>query len=97
MDFPSQPSICDALVGGVGEIPYKMAGQCIDDIVLVEEESVKEAVLFLMDKEKVIAEPAGAVGVAAVMAEPELFKNKNVAIIISGGNLDFSLIKSIQR
>ncbi len=96
-DFPSEPSICDALIGGVGEIPYNMSRQCIDDIVLVEEESIKEAVLFLMDKEKVIAEPAGAVGVAAVMAEPELFKNKNIAIIISGGNLDFSLIKAIQR
>ena len=95
MDFPSQPSICDALIGGVGEIPYQMAKQCIDHIVLVEEERIKEAVLFLMDKEKVIAEPAGAVGVAAVMADPELFKNKNIAIIVSGGNLDFSLVRSM--
>lgn len=96
-DFPSEPSICDALVGGVGEIPYKMAEQCIDDIILVEEEKIKKALLYLMDKEKVIAEPAGAVGVAAVITNPEMFRNRNVAIVISGGNLDFSVIKSIWR
>lgn len=97
MDFPSEASICDALIGGVGEIPYSMAKQCIDDIIQVEEESIKEAIIFLMDKEKLIAEPAGAVGIAAIMANPRLFRNKNTAIVISGGNLDFSLIKSIIR
>ena len=39
-----------------------MSQQCIDDIILVEEEKIKEAILFLIEKEKVIAEPAGAVG-----------------------------------
>jgi len=94
-DFPSEPSICDALVGGVGEIPYKMSRKCIDDIIIVEEEKIKEALLFLIQKEKIIAEPAGAVGVAAFMANPEVFRNRNVAIVISGGNLDYLLIKSI--
>ena len=91
-DFPSEASICDALIGGVGAIPYNMAKQCIDEIILVEEEKIREAILFLMEKEKIVAEPAGAIGVAAFRANPALFKNKNVAIIISGGNLDFSLI-----
>jgi len=94
-DFPSGPSICDALVGGVGEIPYKMSQQYIDDIIIVEEEKIKKALLFLIEKEKVISEPAGAVGVAAVMAYPEAFRNRNAAIVISGGNLDYSLLKSI--
>lgn len=94
-DFPSEPSICDALVGGVGEIPYKMSQKYIDDIILVEEKKIKEAIMFLIEKEKVIAEPAGAVGVAAVMANPEVFRDRNVAIVVSGGNLDFSLLKSI--
>ena len=94
-DFPSQPSICDALIGGVGELPYRMSQQCIDDIILVEEEKIKEAILFLIEKEKVIAEPAGAVGVAAIMTNSELFKSRNIAIVVSGGNLDYSLLKSI--
>lgn len=91
-DYPSEQSICDALVGGVGEIPYKMAHKLIDDILLVDEEMIKEAILFLMTKEKVIAEPAGAIGVGAIMSKPKLFENKNTAIVISGGNLDDKLI-----
>lgn len=94
-EFPSQPSICDALIGGVGEIPYMMSQQCIDDILIVEEEKIKEAILFLIEKEKVMAEPAGAVGVAAIMTNYDLFEDRNVAVIISGGNLDYSLLKSI--
>lgn len=94
-DFPSEPSICDALIGGVGEIPYKMADKCIDDIVQVDEEIIKEAILFLMTKEKVIAEPAGAIGVGAIMSNPKLFQGKNIAVVISGGNLDGKLMKEI--
>ncbi|MCK9216433.1 MAG: threonine/serine dehydratase [Firmicutes bacterium] len=94
-DYPSQPSICDALIGGIGEIPFNMADKCIDDILLVEESDIRKAVHHLMTKEKVIAEPAGAVGVAAVLNYPHIFDNKNTAIIISGGNLDKKLMKDI--
>lgn len=90
--FPTEPSICDALVGGVGYIPYIMAEQCIDDIIVVEEEDIAKAVSFLIKKEKIIGEPAGAIGVAAVRRNPSLFKGKNVAIVITGGNIDEGLM-----
>ena len=93
--YPTEDSICDALVGGVGDIPYKMAKQCIDDIIVVEEEDIVNAIKFLLLKEKVVAEPAGAVGVAAVRSNAELFKGKNVAIVITGGNIDEELLRSI--
>lgn len=95
--YPTEDSICDALVGGVGEIPYKMAKQCIDHIIVVEEEDIADAIKFLLFKEKIIAEPAGAVGVAAVRKDPELFKGKNVAIVITGGNIDEELLLSIVK
>ncbi len=51
--FPTKPSICDALVGGgVGYIPYKMAKNCIDEIILVDEDDIGRAVSFLIRKEK---------------------------------------------
>lgn len=90
--YPTKDSICDALVGGVGDIPYKMAKKCIDDIIVVEEEDIANAIGFLLKKEKVVAEPAGAIGVAAVRKNPDLFKGKNVAIVITGGNIDADLI-----
>lgn len=93
--YPTEESICDALVGGVGEIPYKMAKDCIDHIIVVEEEDIAEAVKFLLLKEKVVAEPAGAVGVAAVRKYPQLFKGKNLAIVITGGNIDGELLTAI--
>lgn len=90
--YPTEDSICDALVGGVGEIPYKLARETIDDIIVVKEEDIKRAVKHLILKEKTIAEPAGAIGIAAVLADPDLFENKNVAIVITGGNIDEDLL-----
>lgn len=90
--YPTKTSICDALVGGVGYIPYQMAKKCIDDIIVVEEEDIADAIRFLLKKEKVVAEPAGAIGVAAVRKNPHLFEEENVAIVITGGNIDDDLM-----
>lgn len=90
--YPSEPSICDALIGGVGYIPFKMARECIDDIWVIEEEYIAKAVAFLANKEKTIAEPAGAIGVAAVIKNHDQLKGKNVAVVITGGNIDKQLL-----
>ena len=94
-EFPSDESICDALIGGVTEIPFKMAGQCIDDIIVVSEESIRKATAILLTEEKVVAEPSSATGIAALMDNPEYFEGKNVAIVITGGNLDKILMKKM--
>ncbi|MFA9422643.1 MAG: threonine/serine dehydratase [Sedimentibacter sp.] len=94
-EFPSEESICDALIGGVTEIPFKMAKQCIDDIIVVSEESIRKATAILLTQEKVVAEPSSATGVAALMENPEYFQGKNVAIVITGGNLDEDFMKKI--
>lgn len=94
-EFPSEDSICDALIGGVTEIPFKMAGECIDDIIVVSEEAIKKATGILLTEEKVVAEPSGAVGVAALLENPQYFEGKNIAIVISGGNLDKELMQKI--
>lgn len=90
--FPIEETICDALVGGVGEIPYNMAKDYIDDIWEVKEEMIAKAVPFMINNEKVIAEPSGTIGVAAILQDPFLIKGKNVAVVISGGNIDEELM-----
>jgi threonine dehydratase len=95
IEYPSKPSICEALIGGVGEIPFELSNYCIDDILLVEENDIKKALIELINREKVISEPSGAVSYGAIMSYPEYFENKNTAVIISGGNLDFELLKKI--
>ncbi len=94
-EFPSEESICDALIGGVTEIPFKMAKECIDDILVVQETTIRRATGYLLTEEKVVAEPSGAIGVAALMENPEYFKGKQVAIVITGGNLDGSLMREL--
>lgn len=90
--YPSEESICGALVGGVGKLAYEMAEDFIDDIIVVEESYIREAVKFLMVNEKTIAEPSGAIGVAALLKNPGIFKGKNVAIVLTGGNIDEELL-----
>lgn len=92
--YPSRPSVCEALVGGVGEIPYRMARKCIDDILLVKESTIKEAVIQLIDHDKVLAEPSAAVGVACLMEHRERFRGRKVGVVISGGNIDLEALKS---
>ena len=94
-DYPSEESICDALIGGVFDIAFRMAKECIDDILVVSEASIREATARLLTDEKVVAEPSGAIGVAALLEKPELFEGKNVAIVISGGNMDKALMQKI--
>ena len=94
-EFPSEDSICDALIGVVTEIPFKIANQCIDDIIIVSEETIKKATRFLLTEEKVVSEPSGAVGVAALLEKPEYFEGKNIAIVVTGGNLDKALMEKI--
>ncbi|HWQ51282.1 MAG TPA: threonine/serine dehydratase [Terriglobales bacterium] len=87
-------TVCDALVGGVGEIPFAMR-DVIDDVLVVEEADIRAAVRSLVLDDHVVAEGAGAVGVAAYDRNTALFEGKNVAIVISGGNIDGSRLAAI--
>jgi len=93
--YPSKPSICEALIGGIGEIPFKLAPQCIDEVLTVKEETIKKAVKLLLETEKVLAEPSGAVGVACLLDHQDRFKHNKIAVVISGGNIDLTLLKSL--
>ncbi len=93
--YPSKPSLCDALIGGVGEIPFKLAPRCIDELLIVREETIKRAVGLLVETQKVLVEPSGAVGVACLLEYTEKFRDQRIAVIISGGNIDLTLLKSL--
>ena len=71
-----------------------MSKECIDDIMLVKEETIKQAVIKLIEHDKVLAEPSAAVGVACLLEHGDSFKGKKVGIVISGDNIDFGLLTS---
>ena len=81
-----------------GEITYEMVSQYVDDIAVVTEDEIAAAILALIEKQKMIAEGAGAVSVAAAMFNKFPLEGKKVVSLISGGNIDVtSLNRVIER
>ncbi|WP_432408374.1 threonine ammonia-lyase [Wukongibacter sp. M2B1] len=91
-EYPIAKTMCDALVGGVGKLAYEMSKECIDEIIEVKESFIEKAVSHMIRKEKFIAEPSSCIGIAAIMQEPDKIKGKNIALVISGGNIDEGLM-----
>ncbi len=81
-----------------GDNTYEYVKKYVDEIALVSDDEVSSAILALMEKQKMIAEGAGAAAVAAVMFNKFDFKGKRVVAIVSGGNIDVtSLSRVIDR
>ncbi len=79
----------------IGDKTYEICKELVDDILLVSEDALEEAVCMLMTIEKTVPEGAGAAPLAAVNSYPEIFKGKKIAMIVSGGNIDPRLLASL--
>ena len=78
-----------------GELTYEICKEYVDDIITVSEDEIASAVLALIEKEKMIAEGAGALPVAAILYDKIPLKDKNVVAIISGGNIDVNILSRV--
>jgi threonine dehydratase len=90
----------DTLAEGIavfepGRMTRRVLGELLDDFVLVSENEIEGAVALLLQIEKTVVEGAGAAGLAAVCAHPQLFKGKKVGIVLSGGNIDTRLLANV--
>ncbi len=83
-------------VGCPGEVPFRAISEYVDDIVTVTEESLSRALLMLLERAKLVVEPAGAAAVAALMDHPDRFPTPAVAVL-SGGNVDPLLLMRVIR
>ncbi len=90
-------TIAEGLAGGIekGSITFTIARQFVDEVMLVREESIRRAVYLLWENEKQLVEGSGVVGVAMLLENSESFMGQSVAVVVSGGNIDGSLFKSI--
>lgn len=93
----ARPSIADGIsVKKIGKRNFEMIRECVDDIVLVDEEQIAAAVLMLLERKKVLAEGAGAVPLAALMSgRITLPANAHGVLVVSGGNVDNPLLGRI--
>ncbi len=97
-EYPCEDSICDALIGGVGAVSYAMVKDYVDDLIAVSEESIAKAVGFMAIEEKVVAEAGSCTTVAAVQDFRERIGGKNIALVISGANIDGAfLLKYMEK
>ena len=78
-----------------GDITFKMVNEYVDGVVTVTEDEIAAAILALIEKQKMIAEGAGAVAVAAVMFHKVELAGKKVVALVSGGNIDVTILNRV--
>jgi threonine dehydratase len=76
-------------------VTFAMTKQYVDDVVTVSEDEIAAAILALIEQQKLIAEGAGAVSVAAAMFDKLPIQGKKVACIVSGGNIDVNILSRV--
>jgi threonine dehydratase len=90
----------DTLAEGIavkspGRITSEIVRALVDDIVLVTEAQIEQALSLLITIEKTVTEGAGAAGLAAVLADPDRFKGRSIGLVLSGGNIDTRLLSGV--
>ncbi len=96
VDLPAKSTLADGIAvrkAGVRTLP--LACKYVDQLVTVEEDEIAEAILMLLEGEKTVAEGAGAVALAAVLQAKTGHRGKHIAVLVSGGNLDVTLLARI--
>ena len=78
-----------------GTLTLPIIRELVDDLLLVSERALERAVLMLLEIEKTVVEGAGAAGLAAVLANPERFRGRRVALPVCGGNIDLMILSSV--
>lgn len=98
--LPEQPRARGTVAEGIavkspGSHTLPLIESCVDDMLLVTEEQVEQAIFSLLEIEKTVVEGAGAVALAAVCAHKSRFAGRNTVLILSGGNIDMMMLSSV--
>ncbi|MFX0080609.1 MAG: threonine/serine dehydratase [Candidatus Hodarchaeota archaeon] len=99
VDIEEFNTIAEGLLGGLESdaITFEIIKKCVDEIVLVKEDSVEKAIYLLWENEGQIVEGAGATVVAHILEKKQKFLSKNVVAVISGGNIEESVFNEILK
>jgi threonine dehydratase len=97
---PGPPPAAATLADGIavkepGVLTRRIVAALVADILLVDEAMLERAVEALLERQRLVVEGAGAAGLGAVLASPQRFAGRRIAIIVSGGNIDARLLASI--
>ena len=93
---PAEATIADGIaVRRAGERTTPLVQRYVDELVTVDEEEIAKAILVLLEREKTLAEGAGAVALAALLQHKTSLKGQRTAVFVGGGNIDVSLLARI--
>jgi threonine dehydratase len=93
--YAAAPSICDGVVGGFGRVPFEVAGHLIDEILVVPEADVRQAVSWLLTQEQIVVEGSGALAIAPLLSGQLDAGGQSVVAVLTGRNLDVELLCDI--
>jgi threonine dehydratase len=93
--YPAGPTICDGLAGGFGRVPFDMAADLIDSVLIVPEVAIRHAVAWLVAHEQMVVEGSGAIAVAPLLSGQLSVAGKKVVAVLTGRNLDAILLSEI--
>ncbi len=94
--IPSAITIADGIaVRRAGDVSTPLVAKYVDEMVTVEEEEIASAILTLLEREKMLAEGAGAAATAALLQHKTKLNGQHTAVLVSGGNIDVSLLSKI--
>ena len=82
-------------VGTPGQVTQEIVAKYVDDMVLVDEGDIEQALVMLLEIEKTLVEGAGAAPLAAMLKDPERFRGRQVGLVLGGGNIDPMLLAAI--
>lgn len=92
----AKPTIADGIaVKKVGCKTLELVKKYVDEVVTVSEAEIADAILFLLERSKVVAEGAGATPLAAILAGKVQCKGRKVCAVVSGGNIDINLVERV--
>lgn len=93
----SMSTMADGIaVGCPGEVPFELIRDHVDDVVTASEEALSRGLLYCLERAKMVVEPAGGAGVAALLEEPHAFEPP-VVVVLTGGNVDPLLLLRVLR
>ena len=96
LTLPSVHTIADGIqVKTPGDLTFDLVRRYVDDVVTVKEGEIASAILTVLEKQKLVAEGAGAVGIAAAMYGKVDLRGKTVCALLSGGNVDVTMLERI--
>ena len=93
---PAEATIADGIaVRRAGERTLPLVARYVDELVTVDEEEIASAILVLLEREKTLAEGAGAAALAALLSSKTTLRDQRTAVLVCGGNIDVTLLSKI--